>query len=92
MGCCANSEGRNYGYVAYNQGTDTVEVCAQTCKSVYSSDEAFVGINFHPDWFGSPNCNCMLDTDGNGEITQVDDIGCPEEFCYSLKVRLNRQR
>ena len=82
IGCCANSEGKYYGYVSVNGGS-TVDDCAQACQSGYSSDPSFVGINFHPDFYGSTNCNCMLDTDGNGAITDTDPVRCPQELCYS---------
>merc|ERR1719401_194559 len=80
MGCCENAEQEYYPYETVSGGT--VEECAAACKENYSSDPYFVGINFHPDWFGSANCNCMRDTNGNGAITSAGGW-CDEELCYS---------
>lgn len=86
MGCCENSMGSVYGYDTVPG--DTIEQCAVACKETYSSDEYFVGINFHPNWFGSANCNCMKDKTwsgeaaGNGKITGAGGW-CHEEYCYS---------
>lgn len=85
MGCCQNSVGSYYNYDTIPG--DTVEQCAVACKETYSSDEYFVGINFHPNWFGSANCNCMKDKSWFGEATKNGKItgaggGC-QELCYS---------
>jgi len=86
MGCCENSEGSVYNYETIPG--DTVEECATACEESFSSDESFVGVNFHPNWFGSSNCNCMKDTTwsgeaaGNGKITSAGGW-CHEELCYS---------
>jgi len=80
MGCCENSEGNVYGYAAGSG--ETVEECAVACAELHASDVMFVGINFHPNWRGSSNCNCMQDNRGNGKITSAGGW-CSEELCYS---------
>lgn len=84
QGCCASSTGRHYGYVTSNGLDTTVQACAEDCMASFSSDKTFVGINYHPDWFGSPNCNCMFDTRGKGAIAGADIVGCPDELCFSV--------
>jgi len=80
-GCCINDQGYKYNYETVKG--DSVEECAETCKSVYLSEKDFVGINFHSNWLGKPNCNCMMSKDPphNGKITSAD--GLCHEVCYS---------
>ena len=81
LGFCENAQGT---YYSYNTIPDisTPEECAISCTQQYSSDEKYVGINFHPAWFGSPNCNCMMtNLWSSGKIVGANAWN--EELCYS---------
>lgn len=81
-GFCENAQGEWFDYNTIN-GVETVERCAEKCTEAYSSDATFVGINFHPDWFGSPNCNCMVTSAWASPGVIAGANGFNEELCYS---------
>ena len=67
-GCCENAEGDTYSYETIYEDVDDVEACAEACKTEYSFDESFVGINFYSSEFGYTYCNCLMDESNNGAI------------------------
>jgi len=97
QGCCADSEGNNYGFerLIGGYGYITLQKCGEGCIYSFSSDPAFVGINYHPDFNGEPVCNCMMNYNGNGQITGVNYAygSCADKLCYRVaEVRRKPER
>jgi len=83
LGFCENTDGNFYDYETILHDTDsTVGECAAECKQVYSSEPKFAGINYHPDWYGAPNCNCMMMSKRTNTVITGSN-GWNEELCYS---------